>query len=111
MATPDVRMAGWGFFGGVNLSSLALFPLVKGWRGNAPIVLGLVLVAVTSFINPERWMARYTPQIALFPVLLLMPELRASSGQVRTAAQVLCLIFLLNNLRTAGAATAASFIK
>ena len=112
LATPDVRMAGWGvFFSGVTLSSLALFLLVKGWRGNASIVLGLVLVAVTSFINPECWMARYTPQIALFPVLLLMPELRASSGPVRTAAQVLCLILLLNNLLTAGAATAASFIK
>lgn len=50
----DLRFAGWGiFFSGITVTSLVLFIRVKGWRGHAPVLLGLALATLTSFINPE----------------------------------------------------------
>jgi hypothetical protein len=112
LAAPDVRLGGWGvFFSGVTLGSLALFLLMKGWRRNASLVLALVLVAATSFINPECWWARYAPQIALLPVFLLLPGLRAESRRARMIASALCVFLLFNSLLSAGAAAEASFLN
>jgi hypothetical protein len=112
LTAPDVRLGGWGvFFSGVTLGSLALFLLMKGWRHNASIVLALVLVAATSFINPECWWARFTPQVALLPIFLLVPGLRAESRRTRMTASVLCVFLLFNSLLSAGGAATASFQK
>lgn len=111
---PDIRLAGWGvFFSGVTLFGLIVFVLSKGWSGRegAPILVALSLIVVTSFINPECWNARYTPQIALLPVFLLIPGLRATSTALRNVARGLCAILLLNSLLMAGGATALAFLK
>jgi hypothetical protein len=112
LTAPDARLGGWGvFFSGVMLGSLALFLLMKGWRGNASLVLALALVAATSFINPECWWARYVPQIALLPVFLLLPGLRAESGRARMIASALCVILLFNSLLSAWEAAEGAFLQ
>jgi len=112
LTSPDVRMAGWGvFFSGVMLASIVLFLLSRGWRGNSPIILLLVLVLATTLINPECWWARYAPQFALLPVLLLVPCLRGRSRLVRSCAQALCAILLVNNLLFTGGTVMRSVRK
>ncbi len=111
LAAPDARLAAWGvFFSGVTLVSLILFLRAKGWR-NAPIALAILLVVVTTFMNPECWMARYAPQFAMLPILFLVPALNFPSGWVRLAARVMVVFLLLNGLISAGAAAAAALIK
>jgi hypothetical protein len=112
LSLPDSRTGGWGvLFSGVLLGSLALFLMVRGWRNNAPILMILALIAVTGFINPECWWARYAPQIGLLPVFLLLPGLQERARAPRIAAKALCTLLLVNNLLFAGAAVAASLVK
>jgi hypothetical protein len=111
-AGPDIRLAGWGvFFSGISVASVILFVLMRGWRKCAPSVLAVVLIAVTTFANPECWMARYTPQIALLPVFLLIPGLCSAGRGRRSVAGVLCGILALNNLLLIGGATGLAFVK
>jgi len=111
LGTPDSRMAGWGvFFSGATLISVAVFFLAKGWR-DTPIVVALLFVIVTTFMNPECWWARFTPQFALLPILLLVPALQLAPRLTRLAARVMVLFLALNGLVSAGAAAAAAFIK
>jgi hypothetical protein len=111
-AGPDLRLAGWGvFFSGIALGSIVRFVLMKGWRECAPVVLAVVLIAATTLANPECWMARYTPQIALLPVFLLIPGLRGSARVLRNVAGVLCAVLVLNNLLLAGGAVGLATVK
>jgi hypothetical protein len=111
LGTPDARLAGWGvFFSGVMLVSVLLFFLAKGWR-NPTIALAVLLVLATTFMNPECWWARYTPQFALLPLLFLIPSLRAKSGGVRLASRAMIALLLLNGVIGFGAAGAAARIK
>ena len=112
LSIPDARLAGWGvLFSAVMLGSLALFLALKGWRGHAPIVLALVLITTTSLMNPECWWARYVPQIALWPIFLLAPGLRAQSQLARIAARGLCALLLCNNLLFAAGTCGRSLWK
>jgi len=111
LGTPDPRLAGWGvFFSGVMLVSVLLFFLTKGWR-NPAIALAVLLVLATTFMNPECWWARYTPQFAFLPLLFLLPSLSAQSRGVRLASQAMIALLLLNDLISAGAVAGAARIK
>jgi hypothetical protein len=111
LGTPDSRKGGWGiFFSGATIISVAVFILAKGWR-KAPIVVALLLVIVTTFINPECWWAPFAPQFALFPILLLVPALQLAPRVTSLAARVVVLFLALNGLVSAAAAAGAAFIK
>jgi hypothetical protein len=109
---PDTRLAGWGvFFSGITICSLILFLVVRGWRGQWPIVFALVLITATSFANPECWWARLAPLIALWPVFLLIPCLRDKARYTYFAALGLCWLLLINNLIFAAGALGLSWVK
>jgi hypothetical protein len=108
---PDALLAGWGvFFSGITLVSLILFLRVKGWR-EIPAVLALGFVAATAVINPEFWWARFAPQIAVVPALLLMPVFRTSSSRMLAAARLVVALFFLNNLICGAVLAGASYVK
>jgi hypothetical protein len=112
LGTPEIHIGAWGvFFSGVTLGTLALFLFSRGWRRNAPIMLAVSLVAISGFINPECWWARYVPQISLIPVFLLIPVLQNRKVLVRGGAHILCGFLVVNSFLSAAAAAGASFIK
>jgi hypothetical protein len=96
---PDVRTAGWGiFFSGVFLTSLALYLFARGWEWHPEMtVLGALLVLATTFTNPYAYWARLVPQIALLPVLLLVPCFAATSSTVRLLARSIGVLLLVNS--------------
>jgi hypothetical protein len=112
LAAVDIRLAGGGiFFSGIMLGSMAVFLLARGWRRNASLVLAMVLIVGTTFVNPECWWARYAPQLALLPVILLVAGLRADSKGLRAVALGLGVLLILNNLLLLGGAVGATLIK
>jgi hypothetical protein len=109
---PDVRMGGWGtLFSGITLSAMAIFCLVQGWQRHEAILLELALVLFTTFLNPECWWARYTPQIALLPILLLLPVLSGVSARHKLLPRILCVLLLLNNLVFVAGSGMANYIR
>lgn len=113
MGAPDAVIAGWGvFFSGVTLIGLILFIAGKGWRENSPILLALGLVALTTIINPLCWCARFTPQVAIVPVLLVAAVLSRNQGKsFHFGAQAVCALLVLNSLIAAGAGAGAAFVR
>ena len=47
-------------------------------------------------INPECWVARYVPQLALLPVIVAMLSVNSSSYNVQKAGKILVFILLIN---------------
>jgi hypothetical protein len=73
--TPDTRIGGWGpLFGGVFLLG-AVMMILLAFRA-APHVRQALLViswlAVSIFIFPEPWWARYTPQVWILPFIAVL---------------------------------------
>ena len=94
---PELRIAGWGIlFSGVSLASLLLYLYTRGWQVAPEISFLILLVLATSFSIPHAWCARFVPQIALLPVLLLVPCLVMRSFNVNLLAKVLGILVLLN---------------
>ncbi len=114
-AAPDVHLAGWGvFFSGVLLVSVVMYLWRRGWRSAPAAGFAAVAVIVTVLINPYAWLARYVPQLALLPVLLLVPwmldeRIRAQQWARRLAA-ALCVFMLLDAGIAAGLAMLASAV-
>lgn len=107
---PDVRTAGWGiFFSGIFLTSLALYLFARGWERHPEVTaVGVLLVLATTFTNPYAYWARLVPQIALLPVLLLIPCFAAASKTVRVLAKSIGVLLLVNSLLLAGLALQSS---
>jgi hypothetical protein len=96
--TPDLRIAGWGvLFSGILVVSLALYVYTHGWRVPAISFMVLVVLA-TSFSNPYAYWARLTPQIAMLPILLLVPSVTLNSRKVGIFAKGISVLFVLNSL-------------
>jgi hypothetical protein len=112
MIFPDDRLAGWGvFFSGVTFSSLAIFLVGRGWRGNDPVIVALVIIAATIFINPDCWWARFTPQVAFVPIFFLLPGLKSESDVLRRCALVVCALLVVNNLLFLAGSVRACFVN
>jgi hypothetical protein len=112
LARPDARIEGFGvFFSGAFVACLILFLTVRGWRRNLPLMIGVLLILVSTFSNPMCWFARYVPQLSLLPIFFLLPAFQSKSTQVRFVALMLGLILLANNFVSAGVATGAAFIR
>lgn len=107
---PDVRTAGWGiFFSGVFLTSVALYLFARGWERHPEIVLlGVLLVLATTFTNPYAYWARLVPQIAMLPVLLLIPCFATTSRPVKLLAKTIGVLLLLNSMLLAGLSAQSS---
>ena len=77
----DTRIAGWGvFLGGILLISFALYLLSKGWK-DKQVSLLLIITLITILINPGAWWARYAPQVALIPILFILPVFASSQSK------------------------------
>lgn len=70
----DTRVGGWGplFLSIVSLSALLLIFLARHRRLQPDILVLIVTIAVSIVLNPESWWARYSPQFALLPNLLIL---------------------------------------
>jgi hypothetical protein len=103
---PDLRMAGWGvLFSGVFFASLGLYLYARGWRLFPEISFAILLALATSFSNPYGWWARYVPQIALVPILLLVPCFLSRPIVIKHLAKVIVVLILFNSLLLAVSAT------
>ena len=113
MGSPDTEIAGWGvFFSGVLLASLILFLITKGWNDNIPIILAVALVLITTVMNPASWWARYSPQFAVVPVLLLATVLtRHRERSIHIAAQTVCVFLVLNSLIPVLGGAGAAYVR
>jgi len=113
MGAPDSVIAGWGvFFSGVTILGLILFVAGKGWQDNAALLFALGLVALTALINPLCWCARFTPQLAIVPVLLVATVLNKNEAKpVRLGIQVTCGFLILNSLIAASAGAGAACVR
>jgi hypothetical protein len=58
----------------------------------------ILLVLVTTFSNPYAWWARFVPQVALIPILLLAPCLVFPSATVNFMAKIIGVLLLSNSL-------------
>jgi hypothetical protein len=96
--TPDLRIAGWGvLFSGILVLSIALYIYASGWR--IPEISFMILVVLaTSFSNPYAYWARLAPQIAMLPILLLVPCSTMHSRKVGIFARGIGVLFVLNSL-------------
>ena len=93
----DVRIGGWGvLFGGITLCAALLYSLSGAWK-NAEVTLGLAFILASVLINPGSWWARYAPQVALAPVLMVIPAAASSLSWQRIPARFVCVLLLLNS--------------
>jgi len=98
----DTRIAGWGvFLGGILLISFALYLFSKGWQ-DKQVSLLLIITIATILINPGAWWARYAPQIALIPILFILPvfaSLQSKRGKFFAFWKyVIIFLYLTNSL-------------
>jgi hypothetical protein len=102
----DNRIAGWGvFLSGVLLASMVLYVWVRGWQIFPRLGLAFLLIAATTFANPYAWWARFAPQVALLPILLMVPALAIGSRKVKWAAALLCFLLLCDSVICAAGST------
>jgi hypothetical protein len=100
--TPDARVGGWGplFSGSLVLSLVGLaFFCVR--RGKTRVVLSVVVTAlvVSALLNAECWWARFSPQLALLPVVVataLLMAREAAERRWRALGCVLAAVTLAN---------------
>lgn len=97
----DTRLSGFGFwFSGllVITSLLMIYLLVTKNNGiNKKTFLWVVFALFcTILINPAAWWARLSPQIWLFPVVIIVFGLLAKNRLPKALSQICLFIFLLN---------------
>ncbi|NNC98743.1 MAG: hypothetical protein HKN85_01040 [Gammaproteobacteria bacterium] len=104
---PDVRVGGFGpLFGGAILLTAALVAAsIRDGRHKAYqsgfffMLQGLLLVSI--LINPESWWARYAPQLAVLPLLIVLWVISSGPSDSRRApglALALALTMAVNNV-------------
>ncbi|MFO7172029.1 MAG: hypothetical protein DIU70_003540 [Bacillota bacterium] len=95
----DTRVGGFGpFMHWIALGSLALGAAVLAWdrrRGLAGLAIAGV-IAVTVFINPEAWWARYVPQFWWIPFVFFVSGWTARHWVPRAAALLLLALIGVN---------------
>lgn len=98
----ECRIAGYGpMFGGVLLISFLLLLVALFIRKTAIIkedaFIISILVLLTLVINPEMWMARYVPQLWLFPFCICWLLKRNFYKQIfNKISSVLSVILIIN---------------
>jgi hypothetical protein len=74
---PALKVAGFGpFFGGAGLISIIILSaiLIRNFRRSTvrSAIWIILVLSLSIFLNPESWWARFTPQIWLLPVVVLL---------------------------------------
>ena len=72
---PDMRTGGFGYFwGGILILALIILPFIrfKNKEDKKIFLLMLVLILITTILNPHNWWARYVPQLWLLPVIIFL---------------------------------------
>ncbi len=111
---PDTRIGGWGpLYGAALVTALILLiPLFVLARRNWAIVIGIVgLITITSLLNSEVWWARFSPQLWLIPVVVLIAMFLGDNRTLRLFASPLAVLILVNILLVAGAYLGNNFIQ
>jgi len=92
----DIRIAGWGvLFGGIVLLSLILYLISGAWR-DIHLSLLIIFILISACINPGSWWARYAPQVALIPFVMMIAVLASQQHWQKWSARGLMLLMLLN---------------
>ena len=112
---PDVHLGGWGvFFGGVFLVSGVMWMCGQGWRRIPEASFAAGLALLTVLVNPYAWWARFAPQLALVPILLLVPWLAHRKARkpdrMHQFAMALCGVLVVDAAINAGCAILASVV-
>ncbi|HEU5047600.1 MAG TPA: hypothetical protein VFT64_07145 [Rickettsiales bacterium] len=98
----DIRIGGWGvLFSGIFCCALLIYALTPA-RKDAEMNAILVMILISVLINPGSWWARYAPQIALIPLVMVIPALASRIGRHRIAAGVVCLLLFANSALIVG---------
>ncbi|MCH6269447.1 hypothetical protein [Neobacillus citreus] len=72
---PDVRAGGFGplFSGALVVTALLfLISLALDWKKTRYIILPGIILLISVLVNPESWWARYSPQIWVAPILIVI---------------------------------------
>jgi len=98
---PDSRIGGYGpLFGGCIIVAFVLFLMsFRQLRVKVIYIIVPVLILLISvFINPEAWWARYTPQLWIIPVISVIAGLISNKKIMNTIARGLLTILFINVL-------------
>ncbi|MGX6446099.1 hypothetical protein ACWM35_23085 [Neobacillus sp. K501] len=98
---PDVRAGGFGpLFGGALLVSvlLLLISLFQGWKRVRYIIFPGLILLISVLINPESWWARYTPQIWIAPILIVIFAFITKKRLVTYFGWAIMSVLLVNTL-------------
>ncbi|MEI6729883.1 MAG: hypothetical protein WCL30_01370 [Pseudomonadota bacterium] len=91
MAYTDPRIAGWGvLFGGILLLAIVA-------SFNKPMSIAVYITLATILVNPESWWARYAPQLALLPLLLIIPTFNSQFSWQRGLGKVVAVLLIVNS--------------
>lgn len=105
LQSEGVRLGGFGIFwsGIFCLTLLFLTLILFQLRGRQRFYLIVLLVAILGsvFINPASWWARFVPQLWLFPIVICAFLLAANKKWFNRFGQVLVLLLIANSAATA----------
>lgn len=105
LQSEGVRLGGFGIFwsGIFSLTLILLALILFQMRGRERLYLLVLLVAILGsvFINPASWWARFVPQLWLFPVVICAFLLAVNKKLFNRFAQVLILLLIANSAATA----------
>ncbi|MCU6797380.1 hypothetical protein OB236_35155 [Paenibacillus sp. WQ 127069] len=100
LSAPDAAVSGFGpLFSGVLLLSLILLALGFHYRkGAAMAAIGLIVIlAISAFVNPVAWWARYVPQFWIIPLICVWLGFSIKGNRVVTGASWLLIAVISIN--------------
>jgi len=101
------KVGGWGpLFSGIIIIAMFFFAwqLYRVFKerkiqDNSIIFFALlVMIGITILVFPLSWYARYVPQVALIPLLMILPYLKSEEHLEKTIRIGLALLLLVNVL-------------
>ncbi|NHN31944.1 hypothetical protein [Paenibacillus agricola] len=109
MSAPDAAVSGFGpLFSGVLLLSIILLGLGFHYRkGAAMAALGVIgILAISAFVNPAAWWARYVPQFWLIPLICVWLGFSYKGNRLITSTSwLLIAVIAINTLMVSGTYT------
>jgi hypothetical protein len=109
MSAPDAAVSGFGpLFSGVLVLSLALLVLAFHYRkGAAMAAIGLIsILAISAFVNPAAWWARYVPQLWIIPLICVWLGFSMKGNRLLTGASwLLIAVIAINTVMVSGTYT------
>jgi len=92
MSYNDPRIGGWG----VLIGGILLLAILASF--NNPPSIAVYITLATILANHEGWWARFVPQVALLPLLLIIPIVISKSAWQRYLAKSVAVLLIVNSL-------------